>query len=218
MKKIMFNDKYGLTQAVLDGKKTMTRRVIKSPRRFRGQEVNGFFVYRNKATNEITEVVMKDYDDGIIDGGQILPKYKVGEVIGIAQSYRDLGYCSMSPDISPKDFRITRGTLEQSKGWTNKMFIRSEACKNYIRITGVKVEKLQDISEEDCIKEGLMKPLRGLYGFQHHTELFYSFGKDAPRRAFAALIDKVCGEGTWEINPYVFAYEFELVTPSDTAE
>ena len=36
-------------------------------------------------------------------------------------------------------------------------------------------------------------------------------GFDTPREAFAALIDKVSGKGTWESNPYVWAYEFELM-------
>lgn len=36
-------------------------------------------------------------------------------------------------------------------------------------------------------------------------------GFDTPREAFAALIDKVSGKGTWESNPYVFVYEFKLI-------
>ena len=46
MKKIMFNDKFGLTQAVLEGRKTMTRRIIKCPRTFRGEWVAGFNIHR----------------------------------------------------------------------------------------------------------------------------------------------------------------------------
>lgn len=88
-----------------------------------------------------------------------------------------------------------------------------------IRITDIKVERLQDISDEDCMKEGIfqwrdmedcpnnssevMKSRYGFYG------VWDSYG--TPREAFAALIDKVSGRGTWDLNPWVLAYRFELV-------
>ena len=46
MKKIMFNDKYGLTLAVLEDRKAMTRRIISYPSKFRGQNVAGYYVCR----------------------------------------------------------------------------------------------------------------------------------------------------------------------------
>lgn len=49
MKKIMFNDHYGLTQAVIDGRKTMTRRIIKAPRRtIEGKKVCGFAINKHQ--------------------------------------------------------------------------------------------------------------------------------------------------------------------------
>lgn len=85
MQKMMFNDKYGLTQAVLEGRKTQTRRVIKARRKFRGHDVNGYYVYRN-TQGDIVDVWMKDYNDFPIDEGQILPQYKVGEIVAVAQN------------------------------------------------------------------------------------------------------------------------------------
>ena len=80
----MFNDKYSLTQAVLEGRKTMTRRIIKYPRTFRGEWVAGFYVCKN-SKDEVTEVCMYDEDERMFDGGQILPKYEIGEVVAVAQ-------------------------------------------------------------------------------------------------------------------------------------
>lgn len=91
MKKIMFNDKYGLTQAVLEGRKTMTRRVISYPSKFRGQNVAGYYVCR-KPSGELVEVCLHDEDERMIDAGQIFPNFQVGEVVAIAQSYKDSGY------------------------------------------------------------------------------------------------------------------------------
>lgn len=52
-KKIMFNDKYSLTQAVLDGRKTMTRRIIKCPRTFKGEWVAGFNIHRRHSDKRL---------------------------------------------------------------------------------------------------------------------------------------------------------------------
>lgn len=91
MKKIMFNDKFGLTQAVLDGRKTMTRRIIKCPRTFRGEWVAGFNIHRSPSDKKIVGFpCMYDADEREFDMGEILPKYKLGEVVAIAQSYESV--------------------------------------------------------------------------------------------------------------------------------
>nr|UVM82283.1 MAG: ASCH domain protein [Bacteriophage sp.] len=214
MKKIMFNDRFGLTQAVLEGRKTMTRRIVTYPLKFRGVNVAGYFVCK-RPSGEVTEICMYDEDERMIDGGQILPKYKVGEVVAIAQSYKDLGYDPDSLDRDPKDLGI-RGFMKHSAGWNNKMFVSAAACKKHIRITGVKCERLQDISEADCLKEGIIKYTKDgtvfKYDLSDRFEMFsWQDMKRSPREAFSALIDKVSGKGAWECNPFVWAYEFELI-------
>lgn len=194
----MFNDKFGLTQAVLDGRKTMTRRISEDQIR------NSIFC-------------KSGYES--IHGYEIKPKYKVGEVVAIAQSYRDSGYSPDSLDRHPKDLSI-RGFLKDSAGWNNKMFVKSYACKHHIKITNVKIERLQDISDEDCLKEGIVRqevisdesPLIYAYDAFLNGEngYFASQWFKSPKEAFAVLIDKVSGKGIWESNPFVFAYEFVL--------
>ena len=213
MKKILFNDKMCLTQAVIEGRKTQTRRVITYPKTFYGKDVCGYYVCRRATDRAITEVCMYDENESFIDEGQILPKYKVGEVVAVAQSYKTLGYNYYALDISPKDFHISRGILGKSKGWNNKMFVRAEACKHKIRITDVRVERLQDITDECCLKEGVRKVVNenGIY-----VQYYVGKGDNAcsfenPREAFAHLINKVSKKDVWQENPYVFVYDFELV-------
>lgn len=80
-----------------------------------------------------------------------------------------------------------------------------------VRITGVHVERLQDISDEDCLREGVRYlPEINKYYFER-TDKDQGFYFNSPREDFAALIDKVSGRGTWDMNPYVVVYEFELV-------
>lgn len=186
MKKIMFNDRYGLTEAVLTGRKTMTRRIVKQ------KEIDEF------ATNDTTrDFVAQHY-----------AAYKVGEEIAVAQSYRTLieqGYFQNEHGLVPAE-------LCKGDAYRNKMFVRADLMPHRIRITDIKVELLQDISDEDCLREGVEKWLDSYIA----TGIMERDGKNnatfaTPREAFTALIDRVSGRGTWERNPYVFAYTFELV-------
>ena len=207
MKKILFNDKYGLTGAVLDGRKTMTRRIIKAPRTMDGKDVYGFCVvsYRN---GEIAEVMAVDEEGAMINN--ILPKYKVGEVVAVAQSYEEICLSFIQPP--DKQWGVTR----EMSGYHNKMFVRDDLMPHQIRITNVRVERLQDISDEDCMKEGIRKlessdiPTHFTFdGWMFNNRVFRC--ADTPREAFSALFNKLSGKGAWDKNPWVFVYEFELL-------
>lgn len=205
----MFNDQYHLTEAVLNGTKTMTRRKITYPSKFRGENVAGYLVCR-RPSGEVTEICMYDEDERPINGGQILPKYKVGEVVAIAQSYKD---CGNMPDyeLDEDGYPI----MPEKSGFFNKMFVKADLMPHHIRITDVKAERLQDISEEDCLKEGVqkwvdVKSVKDVAKYGGYTNGSWDWF-ETPREAFSTLIDEVSGKGTWECNPYVFAYSFERV-------
>ncbi len=217
MQKIMFNEKFGLETAVLNGTKTMTRRKITYPSKFKGENVAGYFVCR-RPSGEVTEICMYDEDERMIDGGQILPKYKVGEVVAIAQSYE-----TMYHEIGLETMDMFTTSMKDSKGWNNKMFVKADLMQHHIRITKVKAERLQDISEEDCLKEGIKKTIHkdasgewGIYywylGVTKHNCPYGQYKEyDTAKDAFLNLIDEVSGKGTWNINPHVWVYEFELI-------
>lgn len=217
MKKIMFNDKLGLTQAVLEGRKTMTRRICKYDRPDESWDIV-FPVFGSKDYDNEGNLVSPLFGafgwknkDGDFTGWNN-PLYKFGEVVAIAQSYRDSGYSPDSLDRHPKDLSV-RGLMKNSAGWNNKMFVKSYACKHHIKITNVKIERLQDISDEDCLKEGIVKGKCGSES-THFMDAYYVPKEKqpycTPRDAFEVLIDKFSGKGVWESNPFVFAYEFVL--------
>lgn len=212
MQKILFNDKYGLTQAVLEGRKTMTRREIKCPQTQHGIDVSGFAVHT--FFNQCREVVNLDYDDREI--GALEPTYKVGEIVAIAQSYS-----SIEREIEKEGLPLNiKDEFKKSKGWANKMFVKSDLMPHTIEITGIKVERLQDCSDEDCLAEGIRKTecLTSDMKLVDRYEFENSFDRGGrvvrygtPKDAFATLIDKVSGKGTWESNPWCFCYEFKLI-------
>ena len=212
MKKIMFNDKFLLTQAVLDCRKTQTRRVITYPKTFHGKDVCGYYVCRRATDRAITEVCMYDENESFIDEGQILPKYKLGEVIAVAQRMCDV-YAEWDMAHLGKNTKALMEKFGGSPCFKNKMFVKASEMPHQIRITDVRVERLQDISDEDCLKEGVRKVVNenGIY-----VQYYVGKGDNAcsfenPRKAFAHLINKVSRKDVWKENPYVFVYDFELV-------
>jgi hypothetical protein len=207
MKKIMFNDDYGLTQAVLNGRKTMTRRIIKCPETYKGRPVKGLRTTGSKDIRLAVEMLVYNEECDDFVPMYIQPRYEIGEVIAVAQSYKDAGY----------DTHDTFGecrSIGSYPGWKNKRFVKAEYMPRHISITNIKIERLQDISDEDCLKEGIYEDSGD---DEFPPSIFYEFegnkdnGFDTPREAFAALIDKISGRGTWNNNLYTFAYEFELI-------
>ena len=210
MKKIMFNDKYGLTQAVLDGSKTMTRRIV--PQRILDAAKKYQEEYYAGALEHIS---LKDAIMNMVGPERMFQRYiyHIGEIVAIAQSYSTLGYsASEYCEIKMPNGGTRDGTLEELMGWSNKMYVNAERMINHIRITGFKVEYLQDISDEDCLREGVRADVLGLqYSFTSNIGYCGQYPFSTPRDAFAALIDKVGKRGTWDSNPLVFAYECERV-------
>lgn len=212
MKKIMFNDRYGLTDAVIEGRKTMTRRLI--PDEFFGLTWD---------TRGNTLVYENEYGDFIDVRLSKYTRYKVGEIVAVAQNYfSTYDESKWENGIWYNEF-ADGSDITNHAGWINKMFVKAEYMPHQIRITGIRCERLQDISDEDCMKEGVVGGIIGYYvpGIQckDWSKESYVDTEDGrtwklfptPRQAFAALIDKVSGRGTWKSNPWVVAYEFELL-------
>lgn len=209
MKKIMFNNTYGLTQAVKQGTKTMTRHVLN--------------------LSEEDEAWLDHTFDWNLCESDILDRYaryKVGEIVAVAEPYKNIigdrvFFVSYETGVS-----VHRSIMEREKGWSNKLFVASEFMPTRIRITGRKVERLQDISNDDCLREGIAEKegFWNTYSFDGSNkpkklnrsgsivlrELFFT-----PRNAFSSLIDKVIKKGTWKRNPWVIAYTFGLVKGGD---
>ena len=211
MKKIMFSDKFVLTKAVLESRKTQTRRLLTLTLHKKAD--------RGNALIEVSpsKVFFEDgkwkfvYDDYVfLLPKENYPKYRVGEVVAVAQSYRD---CDGFSEFGKSRWEIIAASVGAANGgWNNKMFVRASFMPHQIRITDMKIERIQDISDEDCLKEGIIKWDAGqkdipFFSYPNSAKCDY----DTPQEAFANLINKVSKKDVWNENPYVFVYEFELV-------
>lgn len=145
MKKIMFNDKYGLTQAVLEGRKTQTRRMLNPTMFFQRLETyegwsNEDISAWKRSCNRRLYEAQGDMLQQMFDYALSSSRYKVGEVVAIAQKYADLAY-------DGEFFRLL-GKVKFEKGCHNKMFVKADLMPHRVRITNIRVERLQDISDD----------------------------------------------------------------------
>lgn len=139
------------------------------------------------------------------------PRYEVGEIVAIKQCY-----CMVYGENSDflerkvsKDILINK--IFTCAGWRNKMFVKNELMPHQIRITSVKKCRLQDLTDEECMREGIKEiyiETNKLYGFFVKGEFI---ADNNPKSAFWYLIKLLNGSGYWESNPEGYAYEFELV-------
>lgn len=173
MKKIMFNDKFFLTEKVLSGSKTQTRRIITCNVLSKMEDLS--------MMNE-----RRCYEEII----RLYSRYKINEIVAIAQRYKDV-----ASDLPLGGY----DELINQRGWNNKMFVKAEMMPHRLRITNICIERLQEISYNDCLAEGIVLAYENI-----RSEV-------RAKLAYAYLIDQISGNGTWCANPYVFVYEFELI-------
>lgn len=218
----MFNDRYQLTKAVLNGIKTQTRRIITPQPTY---DDNVGICWRGYAYGINFSGKEGDYNNFVTgtEYNKSCKRYRVGEIVAIAQSYKDI-FSAFSQHPNPQ-LNISVKNPTDTAGWVNKMFVKPELMPHQIRIINVRIQRLQDISDEDCLAEGIermpggssLKPyafydnnIKTSCGIEGNVLGWYR-SYDSPREAYAALIDRVSGKGTWERNPYIWVYDFELV-------
>ena len=210
MQKISFNDRYGLTDAVLAGRKTVTRRVEFT------QHIQDYFremqqLYDISPVVEGDHVVLRNTKGYCFYTVPL--RYRIGEVVSIAQCYRLIA--DSCPDVDTFMLRLSQALgqpvedVSRHAGWTNKMFVRPSLMPRHLQILSARVELLQTITDSDCYREGLE------WSHKQHACGYMLSGVFRPlsvgvRDAFAMLIDFVSSRGTWASNPFVVRYEFSL--------
>lgn len=211
--------------ATIEGRKTKTRRIINpQPICLDGYSVNNGRYFGNP----------------VGETGLIKPRYKVGEIVYLREPYRVdfekrtvfFKFSNKTVDIKlPTNFveleKIKKLQERSKSGFVNKLFVPkwiNSYFLNRIKITDVRCERLQDISDEDCLKEGIKKDVdfTGAYACYYNglnytkkTNGVLNIAYSTPQESFSSLIDKINGRGAWESNPYVWVYSYELIKSFD---
>lgn len=182
-KPILFNTE--MVKAILGGRKTVTRRVIKPPVEIHNC-TDGVFVTRPKT---YPDEYCRFEPYSLFDIGDIIYvreawcKYDADHVIdGVKYAYK--------ADATPVSEEARN---ELGYKWKPSIHMSKEAARIFLRVTGVRVERLRDITVEQALKEGCVNPVR-------FDELWNSTVKKSDLDSYG-----------WEANPWVWVIEFERV-------
>lgn len=209
MKGIIFTEpNFHLT---VQGIKKQTRRIVQVPKGAVGVQVqtraiDGAF-WGCYALNENERTINpKTGQEWVIN-----PRYKVGETVYLKEPYIITGQTYEYEYLHENKTDIA--CIKRNGGYKNKLFMPEIAARYFIKITNVRAERLQDISEEDCINEGIKVGRCG--NESKWMKAFYMEEDNQPyitaRRAYEMLINKINGKDTWQSNPWVWVYEYELI-------
>lgn len=167
--------------------KTETRRIItKQPLENESIKpfVKGFFgIYHKVGGIDNLKLTLK-------------PRYNVGEILYLKEPYYELPFEGYQYKFDENIFY---------NEYKNKLFMPASAARHFIKITAVRAERLQDISNEDCIKEGIV------FDGSVYSNGFDNIKYLEPRAAYKALINSIDGKDTWNNNPWVWVYDYELI-------
>ena len=198
-----------MVRAILDGRKTQTRRVLK-PQPF---PVGGPF-YRPSPM-----VAPREWHS-VSKGGNIvniqkLP-YAEGTELWVREAFADtvgMGFdkryhyaADVKPDSESDQIRKDYGVK-----WKPSIHMPRAASRITLRVTAVKVERLQDISDEDALAEGVAVAVNPIAG--QDIDIDGNYWPGGPKRMYSDLWNSINGPGSWDRNDWVAAYSFERVLP-----
>ena len=213
-----------MVNAILQGKKTQTRRKVKMPSQY---EHIGY-AYTNHSLDHIKVVVMEE--DDTEDGEEIYiiiePKAKKGDVFWVRETWATQSkYDSKKPSQLPsqgtpiyylaneslnKEFFVPElGKIRPS------IFMPKWGCRLFLEVTDVRLERLDGISQEDAKGEGIKSRHLNKGSGKIFKRYFNYFTNDytclSSILSFKTLWQSIYGEGSWAENPYVWVYEFKII-------
>jgi len=177
-----------MVKAILEGRKTQTRRLAKY------QKAYDIF---HDGKKEVEAVKTKE--------NMLACKYKIDDILWVRETWQK--------SLNPNEFVYKADTdnpiyLDSNFKWKPSIFMPYAACRIFLKVTNIRVEKLQDISEKDAIKEGVeTKQIEGIKFYKDYG--YNNFIHHYAKYSFATLWYEINGKESWEQNPYVWVIEFE---------
>lgn len=224
-KPILFNTE--MVKAILDGRKIQTRRAI--PLKNNDLIFTGFVVSSTAKNREGYCAFGKNKEQEL---EFIKPKYKVGDILYVKETWT-LG---KKFTIKPENVWYIRNDLgnevyykadlndnfydpDNICKWKPSIHMPKKYARIFLKVTNVRVERLQDISDEDCIKEGIVEVTKDnqvfkfcIYDKKDYSSTPWQDMPKNPQEVYKKLWNSTTKDGyKWEDNPYVFVYEFERI-------
>ena len=204
MKPILFNTE--MVRAILDGRKSCTRRIVKP------QQLVGLLP--DKCKNGVPEEFLKEKklmfkpycnmtDIELINTAYKAP-YQRGDILYVRETWcKGLERYIYRADYSDTE-KFYRDGKEIEMKWHPSLHMPKDAARIFLRVTNVRVERLQDITVEDALAEGMDKYIR-LNGELDENSIITSFIGIWNSTIKKSDLDFY----GWDANPYVWVIEFE---------
>ena len=200
-KPILFNTE--MVRAILDGRKTMTRRVIKDKDITNNFDIDvdgSVYAYIDQATGD-------SYPPTAI------AKYQVGDILWVRETWQDMSndegdYVYLADgDKGLTEWSITTKQLR----WKPSIHMPHEAARIFLRVTNVRVERVQDITIKDIRSEGTTLSKIEEPEVSNEAYLWFEFQNLWNSTVKKSDLDTY----GWNANPWVWIYEFERVSKND---
>lgn len=174
-----------MVQAILDGRKTQTRRIIKP-------QPDEDCYYLMELNSGILTI---NYNQGDKNPKVKCPYGQPGDLLWVRESF------AKATDPDGDDLYYYKADRRHADGkWKPSIHMPKAAARIWLRVKDVRVERVQDITEGDAIKEGI-KPE---FDYLHN-----SYENLTPKCSFMTLWRKINGRESWDANPWVWVVEFE---------
>ena len=202
-----------MVQAILEDRKTQTRRILKpQPDAWViATQGDAMIPYKmtNKNPSKNNSVWVED------DGTKYEPletKIAVGDILWVRETWCESNnHSSLGRPYLYKEKILRESSLRPK--WKPSIFMPKAACRIFLEVTNVRVERLHDISNEDAKAEGIANHyLLKTEGYKHYTrpDKFIPFAEeDAARTSFFSLWMSINGAESLDANPWVWVYDFK---------
>jgi hypothetical protein len=185
-----------MIRALLEGRKTQTRRIVKPQPAVKD---GAWSLETSKVSISADAVYHRDFRELIVGH---CPYGKPGDVLWVKENWGYFGGDEYlyQQDIGSVGYRADHLGCNPIPGgrWRSSRFMPRWASRITLDVTGVLVERLQDISEADALAEGMRCDKDTLAATGHATYI----------DAFRDIWEQINGPGSWEKNPWVWVIEF----------
>ena len=203
LKPILFSTE--MVNAILNGSKSQTRRIVKSKSPIVSFE--GILEDKSFWKPEFIGNYLFDLKEG---GLSVKPKYKVGDILWVRETWSFNPFFEIIENNEEFLYKATDKPFDCHK-WKPSLFMPFDACRIFLKVINVSVERLNDISEQDAINEGI----KIIHNAETNLPVYKNYlikenlGTLNPVRSYSTLWEKINGNNSWNENPFVWVIEFE---------
>lgn len=202
IKPILFNTE--MVRAILDGQKTCTRRVVKTRRK----DACGFYVTK-RPDGSFAGIYEYDEDERMFEN-QLIPPYKPGDVLYVRETFMQAAAHTFWYKADDNSW------ISEGLHWHPSIHMPKEAARIWLKVTDVRVEHLQDITEDGAKAEGANWKNGQNVGWEEKM-------KRTATERFAEIWNSTIKKSDfdrygWDANPYVFVIEFSKIDKPEEAE